>query len=330
MHTGPVLLRTASVLLVVLTAAGPARAQERSLAEAITVAEGDPCLDVDGLVAHVATWLGRDRIAAELGVVVETSVVVETGATDASFAITRAGERTATRRFDDLPVECADRRAVIALAIALALDAAVLESIGIPAPEPERPPVHGEPDVPPPPRAPAGERPAFSLEAEGMLLVEVLPELALAGAVSIAGLLGGGFRLRGGVVATQRLGTAIGHGAAEMTLVAGRIDGCYAPAVTDGLLLGGCVGALAGALLAEGRGFAYVRTTEIPWIGAAARAELRWLPASALALGLAVEGLFSIVRPRLDVGDGAGGVLAARSLPPAGLGVVLSAAMVIE
>jgi hypothetical protein len=189
-----VLLRAGPVLAVALAVAGPARAQERSLAEAVTVAEGDPCLDAEGLVAHVTTWLGRDRIAAELG------VVVETGAADASFAITRADERTATRRFDDLPTECPDRRAVIALAIALALDAAVLESIGIAAPE--RPPTE-PPEDPPPPRAPAGERPAFSLEAEGMLLVEVLPELALAGAVSVSALVGAGVRIRGGVVATS-------------------------------------------------------------------------------------------------------------------------------
>ena len=75
---------------------------------------------------------------------------------------------------------------------------------------------------------------------------------------------------------------------------------------------------------------AVVRSAEIPWVGGAARAELRWMPVEVLALGLAFEGLFAIVRPRLDVGDGLGGVLDARSLPPAGLGVVLSAAMVIE
>lgn len=319
-----------AALVTALATVAPARAQDRALGDAITIGEGDPCLQAAGLVAHVGTWLGRDRIAAELG------VIVESGGDEASFAITRHGEQTATRRFERLPAACEDRRAVIALAIALALDAAILESIGIPAPQPAPPPGTAPvpvapPEAPPPvPRPPPGERPAFSLEAEALLLVEVLPEVALAGGVAVAGLLGGGFRIRVGFLATQRIGTPLGRGSADAALLAGRVDGCFARTVAENLLLGGCVSALVGAVLSEGHGFATVRSAEIPWVGGAGRAELRWMPVDVLALGVGIEGLFSIVRPRLDVGDGFGGVLEARSLPPAGLGVAISASMVIE
>jgi hypothetical protein len=311
--------------------AASARADERPVAEAIGVAAApdEACVDGASLASAVRGWLGRDAIAVEL------EVAVEVGAESTTIHLRRSGASIGARTFDRLPTACADRRAVLALAIALAIDAALLESIGIaplaaaPA-APTEPPPDPEPAPVEPPRAPAGERVAVSIEAEAVLAIEVLPDVALAGAASVAVLLGGGARLRAGVLATQRSGTPIAHGSAALSLVAGRIDGCYGRVVAAHILLGGCAGVLAGGVLAEGVGFAEVYAPTIPWVAGAVRAELRWLPWDVLALGVSVEGLFVMVRPRLDLGDGEGGTLAARILPPAGVAIALGAALLIE
>lgn len=314
--------------MVVASIPAGARAEDRPLAAAISVASPDVCLEPDAVVAHVGSWLDRDVISSELGVVVE-------GDGDAvSFVVTRDGAPIATRRFDRLPPVCADRRAAIALAIALAIDAAILESLGItPAvavEHAEAPTDAPTPAPSPPSRAPPGERAALSIEAEALVLVEVLPDVALAGAVAVAWVIGGGVRLRVGVLATQRAGIAIATGAAELSLVAARLDGCYGRTVASGLLLGGCVGVASGVAMTQGRDFAVVFAPLVPWTAAAVRAELRWLPWDVLALTLAAEGVFSLVRPRLQVTDGVGGLLDSRTLPAAGLAIAIGAALVIE
>lgn len=310
----------AALVALLLAPCSIARAEDRPLAEAIVVSRSDACVEADALVRQVATWLGRDGVDAALGVVVE----VEGSA--ASFEITRDGQAVASRRFDRLPADCADRRAALALAIALGLDAAILDSLGAPA--------EARADTPPPPpaapRPPRGERLAFSLEGEALLLVEVLPELALAGAASVALSAGEGVRLRAGVLASQQVGTGLGRGHADLSLLAGRGDACYARTLEGEISLGGCASVLAGAVLAAGRGLPTVRSTEIPWVALDARAEARWMPADPLAISVAVEALFPVLRPRLEVGDGSGGVLHARTLPVAGIVIAIGAALVID
>lgn len=296
-----------------------ARAEDRPLADAVIVSTPDECVDAPALVQQVATWLRRDGVDAAFGVVVDVQ------GTAASFHITRDGQPVASRSFDELPADCADRRAALGLAIALGLDAAVLDSLGVPSPDEEPPP-----DEPPAPRPPRGERLAVALEAEALLALEVLPEPALAGAVSVAVATGEGVRLRAGALATQEVGTSLGRGGADLALVAGRADVCFGRTLESVISLGGCGGALAGALLAAGRDLPTVRSEEIAWVALAARAEARWMPADPLAISLAVDALFPVLRPRLEVGDGSGGVLAARDLPAAGVAIVIGAALVID
>ncbi|AKF10382.1 hypothetical protein [Sandaracinus amylolyticus] len=322
-------LRVALLIALVACCVAPAptRAQERALTDAITVDGRDPCLEAPRLATQVGAWLERDRIADALGVSVRT----DAGAT--SFVITHGGEEVATRRFDRLPSECPDRRAAVALAIALALDAAILESIGIPAPAPAVAPTPTPDPTPPrvdPPPPPAGERPAFSIELEAWLALELLPDPALGGLLAVSWIIDPGVRIRGGVLATQLVGASVVPGGADVSLLTGRIDACVDRSVLPHVLLGGCAGVLGGALLTSGRDLPTVYAPVLPWAGAAVRAELRWLPVDPLALTIGAEGVFSFVQPRLDVGDGTGGVVASRSLSTAGLAIVIATALVIE
>ena len=157
-----------------------------------------------------------------------------------------------------------------------------------------------------------------------------LPEVALGGAASVALFTGEGVRVRAGVLATQRIGTSLGRGGADLSLLAGRADVCYARTLENELSLGGCAGALAGVVFASGRDLPTVASAEVPWVALAARAEVRWMPADLLAISLALDALIPLLRPRLEVGDGSGGVLAARTLPVAGAAIVLGASLVID
>ena len=100
------------------------------VAEAVTVPADDACLS-PGLASPIATWLGRDEVRADL------TVEVVIGDDAIGFVLRRAGEIRVERMLSPAPADCADRRAALGLAIAMALDAAVLEAFVPPPPEPE-------------------------------------------------------------------------------------------------------------------------------------------------------------------------------------------------
>jgi hypothetical protein len=112
-------------------AAGP----DRPLASAIDVTAGATCLDAPRLEAHVQTWLGRSTVPSDVEVHVRGD---EHDARAVVFAIERRG-KTYERRFDQLPEDCGEATAVVALAVALAVDAAALRNILPPAGEESSP-----------------------------------------------------------------------------------------------------------------------------------------------------------------------------------------------
>ena len=91
--------RTAVAIAVIALLAFPsaARAADRPIAGALTVAPPDECIDGSSLAPLVEAWLGRGAIAGELGVSVEAA-----GGT-ASFAVLRDGRTIASRSFERLP-----------------------------------------------------------------------------------------------------------------------------------------------------------------------------------------------------------------------------------
>ena len=300
--------------LVAPCGASRAAAQDGSLSDALSVASDDACLTEDALVEHVRTWLGRDTTPASL------SIVVEADAATASFALVESGERVATRRFDRLPAGCADRRAVLGLAIALAIDSALAE----------RPEVAGTAIDDAAPAQAHASTVSGAIEVEALLAIELLPDVGFLGSVALSLSPLPALRLRAGALVSGRQGAAIGRGSAELTLAAGRLDACGAASIATELMLGGCVGGLAGALAADGNGFDAVRSAVVPWVAVDVRLELRYAPAPFLVLSLGFEGVLSVMRPRLDVVNGAGALVAARTLPLAGVLVGVGASVVLR
>ncbi len=325
----------ASVCAAAAHAQAPAAATH-SLDAAVTVADvGDACLGGDPLRAHLASWLGTDAIDARIAVV----LALDDEGTP-SFVVRRGDAVLAARRFDRLPPECANRRAAISLAIALAIDHTVLDRIapteGIaPAsrdagagadPVAEAAdgdaPAHGGGRERPTPRAAAASDVRLALGVGPMLLVGVLPEVAAGASLALEVELAGAFALRASGFATSLAGTALGRGEVTTQLVAGRLDACLIrPAWV--LLVGGCVGVATGAVLAEGIGFAVSERASAAWGSVVGRVLARVPLADSVWLGLAVDGDVAFLQPHLSVRGFDGSVLTQEELPLSGVAVGL-------
>jgi hypothetical protein len=331
-----------SLPLVIAVAAlafcpAPVRAQESAswpLTEAIEVSEG-ACVTHGELVASVETWLGRGAIDRRIRIIVQEA---EPGRP--SFVVLREDQPAAERRFRPSRIACPDLRAAVALAIALAIDATILQGLLEPAPAPPPPPAPGPPPPrpePPPAAAPApkatlGERPAAAApdaerslagEASALLFVGVLPELAWGG--SIAALVPAGpLSLRAAAWATLTSEVSVGEGSAELGMVAGEVTACVSRDLGSAGLRG-CAGGAAGGWSAHGRGFDANRAAAIPWVAAVGGFGLELPVGGGAALVGRIHGYFPLVRPVLEVTDPAGAPLASREAPAAGLGASLGA-----
>lgn len=331
-------LRMAGLVLAALlglTGGAAGQAPTRPLSHALLVDEGGRCELEDRLAAHVAHWLGTDVVDARLEVLVSSP---GTDGEPARFRILRSGGAVAERIFDRAPPDCADLRAALSLAIALAIDAAVLSSIlpetpappAAPAPPPAapaiaRPPAAGEGGGPP--ARPEPDRPA-ALAAEAALhvgawlgLVPGAPAATIGAAMQVRGASAVG--LRAGMLVSLPTEVSIGSGKSQVLLAAGALGGCWGAARGPGVRYGACLGAAAGLLRARGRDFA-VSTSAAPfWVAATVRLELGWTWASGLGLSMALEAALPVVRPRLIVLAPNGEPAAERTTSSAAVGLVL-------
>ena len=322
----------------------PAHAQEsrRAVADAVSITERGSCLTHEAVAANVQGWLGSPTVPGELSILVDLPGADGRG--DVAFVVLRGREPIARRSFTGMPARCADRRAVLGLAIAIAIDATLLRALGVAAPTEQpvearsasRPPVVARPTVERH-TAPRGERArddggAGAGEAESGLRIATgaqlgvtlgsLPEPAvIAGAaveVSRAPI-----ALRLGTRGTTVVDVPLGRGVVEAQLASASLDAClfrwvaFAEAVS-------CVGAAGGRLDAQGRGYIRPHAAQMWWLAATTAIGLRAPHLGALRGSVRLEGHWSLVRPRLEVHDGTGQVIAARSTP------LLGAALVAE
>jgi len=329
--------------------AAPALAQiatrDARLAEAVQVEpEDDPCLSEAVVRARVGKRLARD---AELS---NVEVIVHAG-DPPRLTVLRAGQRVAERRFEDFPTRCSARRDAIAVAVALALErapeAAPSTAAG-PAGETGSTPSEAAPtanEASPAPtarpaaaqgagtRAGAEPRPDEAAVTSGSSLrlgahagatamLEILPGAALAGVLGADVALPIGVRLSLSAIASlpqedEALGATV-----ESQLLLGRLLGCTDLTASQ-LAVEGCGGALAGAALAEGLGYASTRRTELAYAGIVARVALRYPAESLLSVRLSLDGLLPLVRPSYAVREQPGPGLATVTPAPVGAGLSL-------
>jgi len=327
-------LRTTTALLATLAVPCTASAQDRTLSEALSAPEQAVCLSRETLAESVEGWLGHAEVDPSLSIL----LVLEDGdeREGVSFVVLD-GERTlARRRFERLPSDCPDRRAALGLAIAIAIDATILDALGVmPAgARSEDPPETAAPAAEPEPRARrrrarprpsdgpsdqgGGPRPAVS--AYVALLVGALPRPVLAGGASVELRFPEGWALGLRGVGTAQEDVDLGRGVATAQLAYGVADACLLGS-THHLVLDGCAGVLAGRVAAAGRGYAESRETQVGWIATVLRLALRWPRNSPAALVLGFEGWLSVLRPRLLVSLPSGRVQSSISFPVAGIGI---------
>lgn len=312
-----------------LLAAVPARAQETSaqtwaLSEAIEVTEGD-CVTRAELLACVENWLGRREIDRRIRIVVQES---EPGRP--RFVVMRGGKPAAERRFKPNQIACADLRAALALAIALAIDATILQSVlePLPAPEPPtpepkpkpRPKPKPKPKPQPSPLPPPEPQAEAALEGEATLLVlaGVLPELTWGGGVGLVVPMGA-FAIRGMGWGTASVDVSIGRGTASVAMAAGELGACLESELGRGPLWArGCAGAAAGAWSGRGSGFDVNRATAVPWLAATGSLSLGLPLASGASLLAGGHAYFPLLRPELEVSDPGGAAIERAEAPVAG------------
>ncbi len=168
--------RTAALLVAAALITAPARAEEAAplappappappatvpIAAALRIGP-NACFDAASLAPVLARWLQRD--------VIDRRIVVEvTGQPDTPeglvLRVRRDGQLVGERRFPSLSAPCEEVRAAVGLAAALAVDATVLESLGVKA----APVIAPAPPLEAPPALPLHPRPGFSasLDANG-------------------------------------------------------------------------------------------------------------------------------------------------------------------
>jgi hypothetical protein len=309
-----------------------AHADARPLGDVLVVSGSDGCIDRDGLVEAVAAWLGTDRVQPRLSVLVQVSEPSRPGR-PLVVVLLEDGAPRATRAFDRLPRACSDRRAIVSLAIALAMDANLLSRTAPsevrgesfrPGAEAEETRAGGSnrpapaPRVPPAaaPRPDDGLRLALGLEvAAGFGLLSAPIALVAADVVSF---LGRRASLVLGGVASSTASSTLGAGVAMARLVGGRGFACLSrPSGTVSATL--CGGALVAAVIAEGRGYDHDRRDVAPLVDGLARAQIGVRLGAGVEVHVAVDGALGLVRPRFVVQAGGHRTAAASSVPPVGL-----------
>lgn len=330
-------------LLVVigLTCASRVAAQETEddskshpLAEAVR-APGEGCLAQQTLAPAIELWLGRARIDRRIRIQVEET---EAGA---RFTLFRDDEAAAERRFEKDELPCADVRAAVALAIALAIDATILNAIMVPTAPPSEPveleetPLAPEQPTPRPPRTappspprtkPPERRRAFAMDARLFGSVGVLPEPAVGGGLGVRWPIAQHLRMdvEGWGTAGRRV--EVGPGEATVAMVAGQVEGCFQRR-EERSSVAACAGAALGRWDATGRGFPRDRSTQLPWAAIVAGLDGSYDLSETWFLAADLTAIVPFVQPVLSVYAEDGSRAATSRAPPAGafVGVGLGA-----
>ena len=318
-----------------------APAAVRDVEHALELHPGATCLDRQRLAEQVRAWIGVREVDERL--VVEVRGDPE-DPTRVSFTIARDGEVIAIRRFDAAPESCPDLHAVVGLALALALDATLLESVAAPketdtsASDPVPPVESSDPEPAPidpelepesePARSDVPKPWGLRFAAEAGVTLGAPPGVGGYGALFAEAGWRDRFDVRIGPHFASSGMQRAGLGEVLMWVVAGRTDVCVGGRLRV-LRPRACAGVLLGAALAGGQGFLEDRTVRLPWVAVPVGGDLRIRVGRRLELELGAELLVNLVRPAVDFVDPSGLRQVGRVFPrfagTFGAGVVVTA-----
>ncbi len=331
-HAAGALALGFALVLVALPAFAQGNTPSRPIQDLLHLTEGR-CLRRSSLAAGVASWLSRDTIAASITIDAEE---IDGGG---RFELRRDGELLGRRTLLRADSSCEELRAALSLAIAVAIDATILDALGaappphptLPAPSPlaptpalpwlspSPPPVsRALPPSPPPPALPLSR---LSASLEIGVLAGLLPAPAFLISPSLSYAIAMPFEVRLAAVATSSADAALVSGGASFRIAAARLDACALERRAP-FVLRVCAGALAGGLSAAGFSYSRSFSPTSPWIAFAGRIDARWAPARGrLGLVVALDGLFTPEPHSFEVHDAAGQTLARAPLSSAGVGI---------
>ncbi|MCH9680272.1 MAG: hypothetical protein K0V04_02470 [Deltaproteobacteria bacterium] len=315
-----------------------------AISDALALEVGATCLEHDRLSEQVVTWLGRDDLDPRLTVVVEGD---DREARTLRFTLRDRGTVIAERDFPQGPSRCDDLHSVVALAIALAIDATVLESVGVsqpvaPTPEPidvkplpPDPPAEVQPRVEPVVPPDDGldltpPKPNWHLRAHGraLLTLGAPPTVGGGGQLGLELSWRNRVDLQLGALASSAGSQSVADGSLNVTLAAGRADLCWGPQL--GLFRPRvCGGVVAGTAVGESQGFARDFRIAVPWLAGAVAADLRVRLAPRLRLSFGLDGLVTVLQPVFDVREELG-VRQLRDLPRFGAALGVGLVVVLK
>lgn len=299
--------------------------RSRLVAEAIEVDPGATCLEHDKLVRRVARWLERDHVDARI------SVHVLGGNSDAdevAFAITFEKHPRAERKIHDAPEDCDQLHSALALSIALAIDATLMDAQRAQETEPDVP--SDEELLAAGPPAPAYFRLAFGAFAHATsgLLTDLAPAASARielGFVRWLDLRAGALVSR---VGDQRLPGA--EGRFDVDLIAGRLDACALYSVTQLRLLA-CAGGMAGSFRTRGEAFSGGSLTQPRlWLALVGGVELQAEITSWFALAVAIDLAVPLQRREINVRGPDGRPMAPSERQLTAVGVLVGAGPVFR
>jgi len=287
------------------------------LGEALEVRPGATCIDRERLATQVRTWLDQAEIDARLRIEV---VGDDEHALKLSFTLRRGDEIIAVRSFDPAPERCTDLHAVVGLAIALAIDATVLESVGVEPrpsePQPKPPTIDTTPPARPRP-SPAPAKPRrwrMRTDLTGVFTFGHPPGVGGGAKIGLDFAWREILELGVGTVAASSGREPVGDGFATFTVIGALAQICGGPPWQT-LRPRGCVGLLAGAAIAAGQGFMVDQTSRVAWVDLPLGADLRVRLARRVAFTFGVDALVALVRPRFEAVDLQGRLVQQRFAP---------------
>jgi len=270
------------------------------IAAALDVRPGATCIEHERLATQVRAWLEAPQIDARLRIAV---VGDEESPLRLSFTLRRGEEIIAVRAFDPAPERCTDLHAVVGLAIALAIDATVLESVGVeprPPTPPSAPPKVDRVTQPPPRLGPKPRaRPRvwrMRTDLTGLFTYGHPPGVGGGAKLVLDFSWREILELGTGAIAASSGSQPVGDGAATFSVVGALGQICAGPPWRVWRPRG-CVGVIAGAAIAAGQGFMVDQTSRVAWVVVPFGADVRVRLARRVSFTLGVDGLAAVVQP---------------------------------